>query len=361
MTGRLLAAITAGALGIVLLCVAGVAAVGGAASACTPLPALPGTTNGYDAGQWHHAAIIVSVGTRRNIPVRGAVIAVATAIQESQLRNLGDLGENNDHDSLGLFQQRPSQGWGTPAHIMNPAYAAGKFYDTLLAVAGWQTMPLTDAAQAVQRSAYPDAYAKHEPDATAIVAAVAAAPGIMPAAATPTGTVPGSAVPGGAVAGCGSVTGWVKPVPGPIGSPYGQRDGRLHAGVDIDAAKGTPIRAAASGTVIRVRCNAQLARGGAYPCDIDGDPIRVRGCGWYAEIQHADQTVTRYCHMVSRPAVAVGQHVAAGQVIGAVGSSGRSSGPHLHLETHTGAPATSANAVDPVGFFRERMVDLTQP
>jgi cell wall-associated NlpC family hydrolase len=87
------------------------------------------------------------------------------------LINLGDLGAANDTDSLGLFQQRPSQGWGTPAQIMNPDYAAGAFYTALRKVTGWETMPVTEAAQRVQRSAYPDAYSKHEARAAAIVAA----------------------------------------------------------------------------------------------------------------------------------------------------------------------------------------------
>lgn len=78
----------------------------------------------------------------------------------------------------------------------------------------------------------------------------------------------------------------------------------------------------------------------------------------YAEILHADQTVTRYCHMLRRPYVQVGQTVVVAEVIGLVGSSGHSSGPHLHLESHTGQPAVEANALDPVVYFRERGVDL---
>jgi cell wall-associated NlpC family hydrolase len=95
-------------------------------------------------------------------------------MQESHLENLGDLGARNDHDSLGLFQQRPSQGWGTPAQILDPKYASSKFYTKLLTVKDWQGLPLTVAAQAVQRSAYPDAYAKWEPDATQLVGALIA-------------------------------------------------------------------------------------------------------------------------------------------------------------------------------------------
>ncbi|MBQ1028963.1 C40 family peptidase [Micromonospora sp. C97] len=130
-----------------------------------------------DQGSWNseqvsNAATIVTVGAELHLPRYGWEIAVATAIQESTLRNLGDLGEDNDHDSLGLFQQRPSQGWGTPEQILDPRYAARKFYERLVKVDGWQTMPLTRAAQAVQRSAFPDAYAKWQPEAQQLVALI---------------------------------------------------------------------------------------------------------------------------------------------------------------------------------------------
>jgi cell wall-associated NlpC family hydrolase len=99
------------------------------------------------------------------------VIAIATALQESTLRNL----ENAvDHDSLGLFQQRPSQGWGTREQILDPVYASNSFYNRLVRVPNWQTRPLTEAAQAVQRSAYPNAYAKWEPLATKLANTFAA-------------------------------------------------------------------------------------------------------------------------------------------------------------------------------------------
>src|SRR5262249_23929178 len=151
----------------------------GTAAACTPridpsaatsaIPT-PDLASGYDSEQLTNAAIIVSVGAGRGIPQRGLIIAVATAIQESSLRNLGDQGPHDDHDSLGLFQQRPSQGWGTPEQILDPVYASNTFYDKLLAVPGWEQLPLTAAAQAVQASAHGDAYAKWEADATALVA-----------------------------------------------------------------------------------------------------------------------------------------------------------------------------------------------
>lgn len=123
---------------------------------------------GYQPDQITNAATIVAVGKQLSIPAQGWVVAIAAAITESGLRNL-DYG---DRDSLGLFQQRPSQGWGTPAQILNPSYSATQFYRHLLAVANWQHMTVNDAAQAVQRSATPSAYAAHEPAARALVNAV---------------------------------------------------------------------------------------------------------------------------------------------------------------------------------------------
>ncbi|MGX1314288.1 hypothetical protein RKD24_004407 [Streptomyces calvus] len=115
-----------------------------------------------------NAATITAVGTARDLPERAVTIALATALQESALRNI-DYG---DRDSLGLFQQRPSQGWGTPKEIMDPAYAAEKFYEHLEEVPGYTRLPLTVAAQKVQRSGFPQAYAKHEPDAALLAAAL---------------------------------------------------------------------------------------------------------------------------------------------------------------------------------------------
>lgn len=111
-----------------------------------------------------NAATIISVARERGLPERAAVIALATAMQESKLHNI-DYG---DRDSLGLFQQRPSQGWGSPAQVTDPRYAAGKFYDGLVGVKNWKSRPLTQSAQAVQRSAYPDRYAQWEGVATTL-------------------------------------------------------------------------------------------------------------------------------------------------------------------------------------------------
>ncbi|MFJ2087229.1 hypothetical protein ACI2KV_14005 [Micromonospora chokoriensis] len=113
---------------------------------------------------------IIAATKKAGLPERAAVISIATSLQESKLENLGHLGDANDHDSLGLFQQRPSSGWGTPEQITDPAYSTTAFLKGLKQVDGWQDMPLTDAAQTVQVSAYPDAYAQWEQQATDLVA-----------------------------------------------------------------------------------------------------------------------------------------------------------------------------------------------
>jgi cell wall-associated NlpC family hydrolase len=117
-----------------------------------------------------NARTIVATGIGMNVPKKGQIIALATAMQESRLRNLS----SGDRDSLGLFQQRPSQGWGTATQIHDPVYASTQFYEHLLKVDGWQQLTVAQAAQAVQRSAYPDAYADWEELATALQKAIAA-------------------------------------------------------------------------------------------------------------------------------------------------------------------------------------------
>ncbi|MBG6069611.1 hypothetical protein [Micromonospora ureilytica] len=112
---------------------------------------------------------IIAATKKAGLPERAAVISIATSMQESKLENLGHLGDMNDHDSLGLFQQRPSSGWGTPEQITDPAYSTTAFLKGLKQVDGWQDMPLTQAAQTVQVSAYPDAYAQWEQQATDLV------------------------------------------------------------------------------------------------------------------------------------------------------------------------------------------------
>jgi hypothetical protein len=121
--------------------------------------------------QVQNAKKIVDAGRKLKLPPRAEVIAVATSLQETKLNNYGDLGAANDHDSLGLFQQRPSAGWGTPDQLTNPDYATKAFLGGLKNVNGWQSMPLTDAAQAVQVSAFGDRYAQWEQQAADLVQA----------------------------------------------------------------------------------------------------------------------------------------------------------------------------------------------
>jgi cell wall-associated NlpC family hydrolase len=176
--GRIIGAVCGGLVLMLVLIAASAAGVvdaffggggGGGPIGCLPATSTASAAPTLTVEQTANADTIVTVGEQMSVPPRGWVIAIATALQESDLVNLTTA---TDRDSLGLFAQRPSQGWGTAAQITDPAYAAGKFYTKLLTVTGWRTMPLTEAAQAVQRSAYPGAYAKHEAAATAIVATI---------------------------------------------------------------------------------------------------------------------------------------------------------------------------------------------
>ncbi|TDC67674.1 peptidase M23, partial [Micromonospora sp. KC606] len=148
-----------------------------------PKPRVIAPVTGLDRAQMDNAIAIVKAGRKMGAPRRALVIAVATAMQESTLYNYasGVLPESQnyphqaigwDHDSVGLFQQRPSSGWGTVADLMDPEYATRAFLSVLLEIPGWESLPLTVAAQAVQVSAFPDAYAQHEWRATEVVAAV---------------------------------------------------------------------------------------------------------------------------------------------------------------------------------------------
>jgi hypothetical protein len=149
------------------------AAAAPAPAAAAPAPAAPAApappavpvVNGLDQYQAENAQTIVKVGSQMGVSTRGKVIAIATAMQESKLYNL-DVAV--DYDSLGLFQQRPSTGWGSPAQLTTPSYAARAFYSRLLDTDGdWGC--LTCAAQRVQGSAFPSAYAQWEGLANSVV------------------------------------------------------------------------------------------------------------------------------------------------------------------------------------------------
>jgi hypothetical protein len=162
-------------LGLVVL--TGAASTAGPSSASVCLSAseeTPGAAT-FDQEQLANAATIIEVGRSRGVPPHGWVVALAAAMQESSLRNL----PYGDRDSAGLFQMRPSMGWGTLGQVTNPTYAATAFYGGpdmppdnpgLLDVDGWQQMGVPEAAQAVERSAYPDAYSRWSDDAARLVA-----------------------------------------------------------------------------------------------------------------------------------------------------------------------------------------------
>jgi murein DD-endopeptidase MepM/ murein hydrolase activator NlpD len=346
--------IAAGGLALLIVILIGAAVTaltspGGGAISGWCLPSAEGTAPGSDPAdvdldpeQADNARVIITVGQGMQVPPRGWVIAIATALQESGLRNLPHLGAENDHDSLGLFQQRPSQGWGTPEQITDPVHASTVFYERLLQVDNWQQLPLTQAAQLVQRSAFPSSYARHEPRAIEIVAALS-----------------------GVHCGHISAAGWTLPVGTQIVSGFRTAARPTHYGIDFTDGRGTTVRAAAAGTVTQVTCQATL-NGAPYSCDIDGSP-QVTGCGWHLDILHTGGAVTRYCHLLTRPHVTIGDQVTAGQPIGQVGSSGNSSGPHLHFEIelhrpiaqHPGGVTIERHRTDPVAFYATQGITIT--
>jgi murein DD-endopeptidase MepM/ murein hydrolase activator NlpD len=263
--------------------------------------------------QLRNASAILKTGRSMGASERDLITALMTAMQESSLRNIG----YGDRDSIGLFQQRPSQGWGTRDQIMNPEYASRKFFSTLFNVRGRNDMPLTLAAQAVQRSAHPMAYAKWEPMARALLMG---------------GGVPyrgfGAGIDISNLMGLmpGGMGGWVRPAVGRVSSEYGMRNGRLHDGIDIANLSGTPLYAARAGVVTQTRWGA--------------------GVGNYTQIDHGSGISTGYAHQ-TRHGVKVGQMVQAGQQIGWMGNTGKSTGPHLHFRYYKNGQTYNPRTIMP--------------
>lgn len=184
---RLALAVVAGVV-VLVLAVVFLAAGAGSVSAASLAPgqactvtgmpasagARPARGTALDPEQVTNARIIIATARARHLPRQAVLVALITALQESRLHNL----DHGDRDSLGLFQQRPSQGWGPPAQLMDPAYAVGKFFDHLTRAPGWQEMSPNAAAQMVQASGTPDAYGPHLPEARGIAAAFAHDPGV---------------------------------------------------------------------------------------------------------------------------------------------------------------------------------------
>jgi peptidoglycan DL-endopeptidase CwlO len=176
---RLLLPVGVLALALVVVLLGGLLVVGqftgggdqqaaGTCDAGRPAVGVPRTAADLAPGQRQAAATIVAVAKGMAAPPRAWIVALATAMQESGMGTAG-MDVAVDHDSLGLFQQRPSQGWGSPDEVRDPVHATQTFLAHLLAVPDWQDMSITRAAQTVQRSAFPGAYAKWEPLAASLV------------------------------------------------------------------------------------------------------------------------------------------------------------------------------------------------
>jgi len=305
---------------------------------------------GLTEQQLANVSVIIAEGLRLAVPERGIVIALAVASQESGFRNYandgagGDLKPDQqgiekslelpheavgtDHGSLGVFQQQWPW-WGSMVELMDPASAARKFYAALLRVSRWESMAVTDAAQTVQKSAYPRAYQDDVPLALALVAS-ADASGIERAGYF------------GGASGCGSV-GFAGDVVMPLleGASYvdrasfgarGSRWSSTHTGTDFSAACGTTVVAATAG-VVTVRTDQGWA--GRWLVQVDSGSGGV---------------VTWYAHM-QRIVVSSGDRVQPGEVLGEVGAEGNATGCHLHFEVRPGG----GQPVDPTQWLSEHI------
>ena len=316
-----------------------------------------GTTFTLNKTQLTHAATIITIGGGiEGVGRPGITIALMAALTESTLRMLANTsaypesgnypndGNGSDHDSLGLFQMRPQSGWGTVAELMDPQYQTRAFFGGptgpnypsprgLLDIPGWQQMDPGEAAQAVEVSAYPDRYRNYEPVAEAILAALTSGRG--------------EAGPANVVLAAGPVAQSARVVfPLPEGtwvltSEFGPRihpitgEPSFHTGTDFAAPDGTPILAAADGTVTVAEFSGGYGGLIVIEHQIDGQSV-----------------ATAYAHMWEHGIhVSRGDRVVAGQHIGDVGSSGNSTGPHLHFEVRPGG--TSGEAVDAAKWLND--------
>jgi murein DD-endopeptidase MepM/ murein hydrolase activator NlpD/exonuclease III len=305
-----------------------------------------------DASQRANAATVIQVGQQLGVPDQGIVVALATARQESAFRNYANDGLGSDlvasqrriaaslrlphdavgtdHGSLGVFQQQWPL-WGTIRELMTPAMAAQRFYTRLLRVPGWERMTVTEAAQAVQRSAHPDAYAddvpiayelltgQHPPDAESAASALSVAGGD-----------------------CSTIAPGQVAYPLPPGTSSDLRNfghtsalwATVHTGTDLAAACGTPVLAATNGTVV-IRTDQPWSG------------------NWLVEVSTgAGQLTTWYGHMQELD-VTDGQAVTAGQQLGQVGSLGNATRCHLHFEVHPHGGGYGQDDIDPSSWLTQ--------
>ena len=301
------------AVPIIFLLVVGGQAASSSAAACGPsIAGVVGEDPDLDDEQMQVAQQIVAAvrafpGTAEK--PHAAVIALATARQESGIRNL-DYG---DRDSLGAFQQRPSQGWGTPEQVLNVPHATTTFLEHLVLIPGWETRPVTDVAADVQRPAeeYRGLYEQWVPLATRLTEQ------LWPQAASLMPTTPST---------CAQPTTNVGRVVYPAPPAFIGTDNRnwggsgshwssWHTGTDFSVPCGTPVLAATAGTV---EIETDQAWAGTWLVKVVTGPDSV--ATWYAHMQELD--------------VSPGQHVGAGQQLGEVGARGNATGCHLHFEVH---------------------------
>lgn len=309
-----------------------------------------GATVTLDRQQLTHAATIITAGAQtQGVGRAGVLVALMAALTESRLRMLANPsavpesadypndGAGNDHDSLGLFQMRPSTGWGTVAELMDAEYQARAFYGGatgpnypsprgLLDIPGWQSLDPGEAAQAVEVSAYPDRYQNYQPVAEAILTALTRRAETTPGG-TPLGDLP-------------ETTALVFPLPNGTWlntSDFGWRtdpftgERAFTSGTDWAAEDGTVILALADGVVSFAGPSGGYGNLIIIEHTIDGERI-----------------ASAYAHMwPSGILVSVGDRVVAGQQIGNVGSSGKSTGAHLHFEIRPGGMNSSAVDAEP--------------
>ena len=337
-TRRSLLAVAAASVALPVAVPLGVALAAGASGVLTPPASPPITVCGsapvtagtsaagrppLDPGQIADAQIIYNVGQGLQLPQRAEVIALMAALQESRLRNL----PGGDADSLGLFQQRPSQGWGSPAQILNPVYAASAFYAALVQVPGWQAPPPDSAAQDVQHSADPGAYAQWEPLADALV-----------------NTFSGAAIS------CLTGTGGHVPASGTI---------RLPAGFALPA--GTPSAVQAAIGYAAAQLGKPYIWGGTGPAGYDCSGLVMMA---YAAAGISLPRTTFQQVLAGTPVYGLGQ-LAPGDLLFSAGSDGTASDPgHVGMYIGSGLVIEAPQTGEPVmitpiaGYWQQNTVTI---